>query len=85
MTRLPSDPPPLSPEGIDRILDTVARSRPEKLWRRPAIAAALGVSEDTVSSWAKIPGVPIFEPLPGIYFARRSEIERWLRTKQTAG
>lgn len=68
---------------IDRLLDRVERpAARERLWGRPAIARALGVSEDTISTWAKIPGVPIYEPLPGRYIAYRSELEPWLRTKQ---
>lgn len=81
MTRQPLNPPPLAPDDADRILT----GKPEKLWGRRSIAASLGVSEDTVTSWAKIAGVPIFEPLPGRYFAKRSELERWLRTKQPTG
>jgi hypothetical protein len=71
----------VTPEAFDTIVSTT--SKKERLWGRPAIARALGVSEDTVSSWAKIPGVPIYEPLPGRYLAYRSELEPWLRTKQT--
>jgi hypothetical protein len=69
----------VTPEAFD----TIVSSKRDRLWGRPAIARALGVSEDTVSSWAKIPGVPIYEPLPGRYLAYRSELEPWLRTKQT--
>lgn len=79
MTRSPMTPPPLSHEKFDRM----PIGRPERLWGRPAIARVLGVSEDTVASWAKIAGVPIFEPLPGRYVAFRTELEQWIRTKQT--
>jgi hypothetical protein len=55
-------------------------ARPEKLWGRPAIAQALGVSVDTVVSLARNADCPIYMPA-GRYFAYRSELERWLRTK----
>jgi hypothetical protein len=55
-------------------------ARPEKLWGRPAIARALGVSVDTVVSLARNADCPIYMPA-GRYFAYRSELERWLRTK----
>jgi hypothetical protein len=54
-------------------------ARPEKLWGAPAIARALGVSVDTVRNWASDPSVPIYRPKG--YFARRSELEQWLKTK----
>lgn len=72
---------PLTSARFDRI--AVPPSR--KLWGRPAIARFLGVSEDTVAKWAKLPGVPIFEPLPGRYFALRHELDSWLKTKQPPG
>jgi hypothetical protein len=65
-------------------MTSIPVGKPEKLWGRPAIAAALGISEDTVTTWAKIAHVPIFEPLPGRYFAKRTELEQLLRTKQTS-
>ena len=69
----------MTPDVFDAMMKP---KRQERLWGRPAIARALGVSEDTISSWAKLPGVPIYEPLPGRYLAYRSELEPWLRTKQ---
>ena len=51
----------------------------EKLWGAPMIANVLGVSEDTVKKWARDPNIPIYQPKG--YFALRSELERWLRTK----
>jgi len=57
--------------------------RVEKLWGRPAIARVLGVSEDTVAKWARETGVPIYQPRRGTYFALRSELETWLKTKVT--
>ena len=72
----------MTPEVFDAVMQP---KRIDRLWGRPAIARALGVSEDTVTSWAKIPGVPIYEPLPGRYLAFRSELEPWQRTKQPGG
>ncbi len=56
-------------------------ARPEKLWGRPAIARVLGVSEDTVAKWSREPGVPIYQPRRGTYFALRSELDTWVKTK----
>jgi hypothetical protein len=58
--------------------DEVARKR-DKLWGARAIADALGVSVDKVYELARDPSVPIFKPAG--YFARRSELDTWLRTK----
>lgn len=59
-------------------------AKPDKLWGAPAIARALGVSEDTVRRWAADPDVPIYAPRRGTYFAFRSEIQTWLRRKPGA-
>lgn len=56
-------------------------AKPDKLWGAPAIACALGVSEDTVRRWAIEPDVPIYAPRRGTYFAVRSELQAWLRQK----
>lgn len=67
--------PPLDPWRADEVL------APErKLWGAEAIAAFLGVSADTVYDLAKAPGVPIYKP-GGRYFAFKSELLVWLRTK----
>ncbi|MCJ8053879.1 hypothetical protein GB928_018645 [Shinella curvata] len=71
--------PILTPDALDAMLEGKLLSKPEKLWGAPAIAVALGVSEDTVREWAKDPEVPIYRPKG--YFARRSELEIWLRRK----
>ncbi len=72
--------PALTPERLDALLDAKTPvSKPEKLWGAPSIAAALGVSVDTVREWARDPTVPIYRPKG--YFARRSELEAWLKTK----
>lgn len=76
--------PEMTPEVFNATMNPKA-GKLDRLWGRRAIARFLGVSEDTVSSWAKIPGVPIYEPLPGRYLAYRSELEPWLRTKQPGG
>ena len=71
--------PPLDRWRVDGILE------PErKLWGLPLIAEALGVSIDTARVWAKMDGVPIYRPAgTGSYFAFRSELLTWLRTKPT--
>lgn len=54
----------------------------EKLWGLPAIAKFLGLSVHAVRDLAQQPDVPIFKPAGGNrYFAVRSELWRWLRTK----
>lgn len=52
----------------------------ERLWGAVEIAGFLGVSVDTVYEWAIDPDVPIYKP-GNRYFAIRSELMRWLRTK----
>lgn len=69
----------LTPEITPNHFDRIASAKPEKLWGAPAIAAALGISVDTVREWARDPSVPIYRPRG--YFARRTELEAWLRTK----
>lgn len=76
MTTIP-DRPPLDRWRADGILE------PErKLWGLPLIAETLGVSVDTARTWAKLDGVPIYRPAgTGSYFAFRTELLAWLRTK----
>lgn len=70
-----TDLPPLDPWRADEVL------APErKLWGAETIAAFLGVSADTVYKLAKDPGCPISKP-GGRYFAFKSELVIWLRTK----
>lgn len=70
-----TDLPPLDPWRADEVL------APErKLWGAETIAAFLGVSADTVYDLAKTPDVPIYKP-GGRYFAFKSELLLWLRTK----
>ncbi len=75
---------PISPQQFDEMAARAVSTRPDRLWGRRSIARHLGVSEDTVATWSKIDGVPIYEPLPGRYVAFRSELDRWLRTKHPA-
>ena len=75
--------PVLTAPLFDAIFGKPPAPKPEKLWGRPAIAQALGVSVDMVVSLARHPGCPIYRPA-GKYFAYRSELERWLRTKPAA-
>jgi len=53
---------------------------PEKIWGLGAIAKALGLSVDTTRRLADEQGVPIYRPA-GRYFALRSELNAWLRSK----
>lgn len=79
MTRMKkTDVPPL-----DRWrFDAAVAAGPEKLWGACAIAAVLGVSEDTVRRWHSDPAndVPISAP-GGRLFAFRSELLAWLRRR----
>jgi hypothetical protein len=52
----------------------------EKIWGLGNIARALGLSVDTTRRLAARPGVPIYRP-DGRYFALRSELNAWLRSK----
>lgn len=69
----------ITPERFDRALV----SKPEKLWGAPAIAAALGVSVDTVYRWAKDANVPVCR-VGGRYFAFRAELDAWMRNRIAA-
>lgn len=72
-------------ERIDAVLIGVperSMPKPERLIGAPAIAKAIGMSEDTVIKLATIEGVPIYKPHGlGRYIAFRSELELWIRTK----
>ncbi|WOI55139.1 DNA-binding protein [Palleronia sp. LCG004] len=54
---------------------------PEKLWGLTTIANALGVSVDKTRRLAKRDDVPIYHPPGGGYFATRTELAQWMRTK----
>jgi hypothetical protein len=70
--------PPITPARFDAI-----SAKPERLWGAKAIARTIGVSIDTVASLARRPDTPIYQP-GGRYYAVRSELERWLKSKPTA-
>lgn len=61
--------------------DAIATTTPEKLWGLNAIAAALGVSVDKARRLAGLPDCPIYRPDGAGYFALRSELNAWLRSK----
>lgn len=69
------DKPPLDRWRADAVLE------PErKLWGLPQIAEVLGVSVDKARTLAKLPEVPISQPVgSSTYFAFRSELLAWLR------
>ncbi|MEM9360718.1 MAG: DNA-binding protein [Pseudomonadota bacterium] len=73
-----SKSPTLTPESFDALL-----AGPEKIWGLQAIGDALGVSRDKVRRLARLDGVPIYCPGGTRYFALRSELNAWLKTKQT--
>jgi hypothetical protein len=66
--------PPLAPVRIPPL------PRVEKLWGAQRIADVLGVGVDTVVTLARRADCPIYQP-SGRYFALRSELDQWLRTK----
>lgn len=69
--------PKLTPRITDEIL-----AGDRKIWGAGAIAAFLGLSADKVYDLAKDPDVPIYKPAgSGRYFAIKSELMAWLRTK----
>ncbi|WP_198672250.1 helix-turn-helix transcriptional regulator [Pseudogemmobacter bohemicus] len=74
-----SDQPLLDRWRVDEILEP---NRP--IWGLDNIARVLGLSRDTVRKLAKMPGVPIYQPEgAGSYFAFRSELLDWLKSKRT--
>jgi hypothetical protein len=76
-TSISTDLPPLDRWRADEVLEGDG-----KLWGLPHIAKVLGVSVDKARDLAKAEGVPIYRPEgSGSYFAFRSELMAWLRTK----
>lgn len=76
-TKIGTDFPPLDRWRADEVLEGDI-----KLWGLPHIAKVLGVSVDKARDLAKVPGVPIYLPEgSGRYFAFKSELQAWLRTK----
>lgn len=73
------DVPALDRWRLDEVLEP---NRP--IWGLDNIAKILGLSRDTVRKLAKCPGVPIYQPEgAGNYFAFRSELFEWLKSKRT--
>jgi hypothetical protein len=69
--------PPLDPWRFDAIT-----AGPEKIWGLTNIAAALGVGVDKARRIAELDHSPIFRPDGKTYFALRSELNAWLRSKR---
>lgn len=67
--------PPLDSWRFDAVT-----AGPEKIWGQEAIAKAIGKSVASVRRYADRPDVPIYRP-GGKYFALRSELNEWLRSK----
>lgn len=75
------DVPALDRWRLDEVLEP---NRP--IWGLDHIAKVLGLSRDTVRKLAKMPEVPIYQPEGyGGYFAFRSELLAWLKSKPTNG
>lgn len=70
-----TDHPFLDRWRVDALLEP---DRP--LWGLPQIARCAGVSVDTVRRWHRRTNAPIGKP-GGRYFAWRSELLAWLRTR----
>jgi hypothetical protein len=71
-----SNHPPLDPWRFDAVT-----GGPEKLWGLNSIASALGISVDKARRLARMHDVPIYRPDGISYFAFRSELNAWLRSK----
>lgn len=71
-----SNHPPLDRWRFDAIAEGA-----EKLWGLNSIATALGVSVDKARRLARRHDVPIYRPDGHSYFACRSELNQWLRSK----
>lgn len=69
--------PPLDTWRFDAIT-----SGPEKIWGLTNIAAALGVGVDKARRIAQLDHSPIYQPDGESYFAVRSELNAWLRSKR---
>ena len=70
-----TDIPPLDRWRLDGLL-----AGPEKIWGLNGIAIVLGVSVDTARRLSQSQKAPIYRP-GGRYFAFRSELVAWLRSK----
>ncbi|SLN20081.1 hypothetical protein ROJ8625_00713 [Roseivivax jejudonensis] len=67
---------------LDRWRFDAITTGPEKLWGLSTIASAIGVSVDKARRLAHLDHVPIYRPDGESYFALRSELNAWLRTKR---
>ena len=67
--------------NLDRWRFDAITSGPEKLWGLEAIAHAIGLSVDATRRLAERNLAPIYRPDGRRYFALRSELNAWLRTK----
>lgn len=71
-----SSNPPLDRWRFDAIT-----SGPERLWGLTAIAQAIGLSVDATRRLAETQRAPIYRPDGRRYFALRSELNAWLRSR----
>ena len=71
----------MTDDRLDPMRFDMLVSGPEKLWGLSTIARAIGRSVDTTRTLAKREDVPIYRPDGKSYFAFRSELHDWLRTK----
>lgn len=71
------EPKLIVPADFDML---VRKARPEHLWGLPVIAAAVGLSRDTVRRMVERgDDIPVSRP-GGRYYAARSELLAWLRS-----
>lgn len=70
------DRPPLDRYRFDSCL-----AGSETIWGLEAIARCLGVSVSTARRWARKQDVPIYRPCGVKYFAMRSELLAWMRSR----
>ena len=75
-TQTPQRPP------LDQWRFDALTNGPEKIWGLKAIADVLGVSVDKARKLAKLEHTPIYRPDGLSYFALRSELHAWLRSKR---
>lgn len=72
--------PKLDAKAFDAIV-----KRPEKLWGLAAIAGVIGLSVDATRRVAATGKAPIYRPEgSGRWFALRSELNAWLRSRTDA-
>lgn len=69
--------------SVDDVLREIDEWRSGRLWGAKAIANFLGVSVSNIYDLALDPTCPIYKP-SNRYFAIKSELIRWARSKPTA-